>query len=72
MAGARQRGETEALASGSLRAKIYAGVDPLSGKRVYLTATVPAGLLAEAKKIRTRLIGQVDIHASHAPDSTQR
>jgi len=44
-----------------LRVKIYAGVDPLSGRRPYLTATVPAGLLAEPKKIRTRLIGQVDI-----------
>jgi integrase len=41
--------------------KIYAGVDPLSGRRPYLTATVPAGLLAEPKKIHTRLIGQVDI-----------
>ena len=42
--------------------KVYAGVDPLSGKRLYLTETVPAGLraLAEAKKVRTRLIGQID------------
>jgi hypothetical protein len=41
--------------------KVYAGVDPLSGKRLYLTETVPAGLraLAEAKKVRTRLIGQI-------------
>ncbi len=42
--------------------KVYAGVDPLSGKRLYLTESVPAGLraLAEAKKVRTRLIGQID------------
>ena len=62
MTNARQRGEIETLASGSLRVKVYAGVDPLSGKRLYLTETVPAGprALAEAKKVRTRLIGQVD------------
>ena len=37
--------------------KVYAGIDPLSGKRHYLTETVPAGprALAEAKKVRTRL-----------------
>jgi integrase len=58
----RQRGEIETLASGSLRMKVYAGIDPLSGKRHYLTETVPAGprALAEAKKVRTRLIGQID------------
>jgi hypothetical protein len=38
-----------------------ADVDPLSGKRLYLTETVPAGprALAEAKKVRTRLITQI-------------
>jgi integrase len=58
----RQRGEIETLSSGSLRVKVYAGIDPLSGKRHYLTETVPAGprALAEAKKARTRLVGQVD------------
>jgi integrase len=62
MTSARQRGEIETLASGSLRVKVYAGVDPLSGKRLYLTETVPAGprALAEAKKVRTRLVGQID------------
>ena len=58
----RERGEIETLSSGSLRVKVYAGIDPLSGRRHYLTETVPAGprALAEAKKARTRLIGQVD------------
>ena len=58
----RERGEIEILSSGSLRVKVYAGIDPLSGKRHYLTETVPAGprALAAAKKARTRLIGQVD------------
>ncbi|MEJ3657167.1 tyrosine-type recombinase/integrase [Actinomycetes bacterium KLBMP 9759] len=58
----RERGEIETLASGSLRVKVYAGVDPLSGKRHYLTETIPAGpkALDTAKKARTRLINQVD------------
>ena len=44
MAGARQRGEIETLASGSLRVKVYAGVDPLSGRRLYLRCPELLGL----------------------------
>ena len=40
---ARSRGEIEQLRSGSLRVKVYAGIDPLTKKRHYLTETVPAG-----------------------------
>jgi hypothetical protein len=49
----RQFGEIETLSSGSLRVKVYAGIDPLSGKRPYLTETVPAGprALAEATMV---------------------
>ena len=52
--------------------KVYAGIDPLSGKRHYLTETVPAGprALAEAKKVRTRLIGQVDEQRSPCTRAT--
>lgn len=41
---------------------MYAGIDPLSKKRHYLTATVPAGPAAakEAEKARTRLLAEVD------------
>ncbi|MEK8109581.1 hypothetical protein NKG94_43900 [Micromonospora sp. M12] len=39
----RQRGEIEILPCGSLRVKVYAGVDPISGKRPYLTEVIPAG-----------------------------
>jgi integrase len=58
----RERGEIETLTSGSLRVKVYAGIDPLSGKRHYLTETIPTGPKAfdAAKKARTRLINQVD------------
>ncbi|WP_262419173.1 hypothetical protein [Micromonospora chalcea] len=55
----RQRGEIETLPSGSLRVKVYAGIDPISGKRHYLTEVIPAGRTA-AEKARTRLLAQVD------------
>ncbi|MER7421015.1 tyrosine-type recombinase/integrase [Micromonospora peucetia] len=50
------------LPSGSLRVRVYAGVDPLTGKRHYLTETVPAGRTAEreAEKVRTRFLNEVD------------
>ncbi|WP_025616843.1 tyrosine-type recombinase/integrase [Salinispora cortesiana] len=58
----RSRGEIETLPSGSLRVRVYAGVDPVSKKRHYLVKTVPAGPKAarEAEKARTRLLNQVD------------
>ncbi|CAA9406121.1 MAG: hypothetical protein AVDCRST_MAG66-1739 [uncultured Pseudonocardia sp.] len=58
----RQRGEIEARPSGSLRVRVYAGVDALSGRRNYLVETVPAGpkAAAEAEKVRRRLVNQVD------------
>jgi hypothetical protein len=34
----RSRGQIEEFASGSLHVKVYAGLDPLTGKRLYLTA----------------------------------
>ena len=37
------RGEIETLPSGSLRVRVYAGVDPVSGRRLHLTETIPAG-----------------------------
>ncbi|MFG3298861.1 hypothetical protein [Micromonospora chersina] len=58
----RQRGEIEELPSGSLRVKVYAGIDPITRKRHYLTETIPAGPTArkEADKARTRFLAQVD------------
>ncbi|MEU7619417.1 hypothetical protein AB0B27_25440 [Micromonospora rifamycinica] len=41
--------------------KVHAGVDPISGKRHYLTEVIPAGSTAkEAEKARTRLLAQMD------------
>src|SRR6266508_4598843 len=58
----RTRGEIETLPSGSLRVRVYAGLDPVSKKKHYLVETVPAGPTAanEAEKVRTRLLNQVD------------
>ena len=45
-----------------MRVRVYVGLDPLSGKRHYLTETVPAAPKAakEAEKVRTRLLAEVD------------
>ncbi|MGI8815217.1 MAG: tyrosine-type recombinase/integrase [Pseudonocardia sp.] len=58
----RTRGAVEELPSGALRVRIYAGIDPISHKKHYLTEVVPAGPKAakEAEKARTRLLGEVD------------
>jgi integrase len=58
----RTRGEIETLPSGSLRVRVYAGIDPVTNKRHYLTEVVPPGPKAsqEAEKLRTRFLSQVD------------
>src|SRR3954466_1851849 len=58
----RQCGSIDTLPSGSLRVKVYAGYDPVSGRRLYLDEVVPAGPRAtsEAEKVRTRLLHEVD------------
>ena len=58
----RQRGEIEMLPSGSLRVKVYAGVDPVTKRRHYLTETISPGPTAQrdAEKMRTRFLAQVD------------
>ncbi|MEU1606719.1 LacI family DNA-binding transcriptional regulator [Micromonospora matsumotoense] len=59
--GRRARGEIEQLPSGSLRVRVYAGIDPVSKRRRYLTETVPAGPVAarHADAVRRRLLDQV-------------
>ena len=50
------------LPSGSIRVKVYAGIDPVTKKRHYLDEVITAGPKAakEAEKARTRLLAQVD------------
>lgn len=58
----RQRGAIEELPSGALRVRVYAGMDPVSKKRIYLSEIVSAGPKAgrEAERVRSRLQNQVD------------
>lgn len=58
----RSRGAVETLPSGALRIRVYAGIDPVTGKRHYLEETIPASPKAkkDAEKVRTRLLGEVD------------
>lgn len=67
----RARGEIEKLPSGSLRVRVYAGIDPVTRKRQYLMETVPAGPTAtrEAQAVRERLRAEVDLHRAEATDA---
>lgn len=58
----RQRGGIDELPSGAFRVRVYAAVDPISKRRLYLSEIVPAGPRAgdQAEKVRTRLLSQVD------------
>ena len=55
-------GSIEELPSGGLRVSVYAGTDPLTGRRHYLRESIPAGpsAHAEAQKAIRRLANQVD------------
>jgi integrase len=58
----RQRGTIDRLPSGALRVRVYAGTDPVTGRRHDLVEVVPPGSRAEtlAEEARTRLLNQVD------------
>ncbi|MGQ0776442.1 MAG: tyrosine-type recombinase/integrase [Pseudonocardiales bacterium] len=58
----RARGSIDELPSGALRVRVYAGLDPVSKRRYYLTEIVPAGPKAatQARAARDRLISQVE------------
>ncbi|MGX7825730.1 tyrosine-type recombinase/integrase [Actinokineospora sp. 24-640] len=58
----RRRGEVETLPSGSLRVRVYAGVDPVTGKRYYMTEVIPPGPKAQklAEKKLTEFLSKVD------------
>lgn len=57
----RAKGSIETLPSGALRISVYAGIDPISGRRHYLRETVEPGPRAvrDAEAARTRLVSQV-------------
>lgn len=57
----RPRGNIQTLPSGSLRVRVYAGVDVLTGKGFYLSEVIAAGPDADdlAEETRARLVRQV-------------
>jgi len=58
----RRRGRGRVLPSGSLQVTVYAGVDPLTGRRLDVTETVPAGPTParDAEKVRVKLLSKLD------------
>jgi len=58
----RSRGTIDELPSGALRVRVYAGTDPVTGRRRDLVEIVPPGSKAArvAEEARTRLLNQVD------------
>src|SRR3954470_20376165 len=56
----RSRWTIDRLPSGAVRVRVYAGSDPLTGRRHDLTEIVPPGprAAAEAEKVRSRLLNQ--------------
>ena len=71
----RQRGTIGWLPSGSARVKVYAGIDQLTGKKLWLRETVPprttqAETKREAEKAITRLLHPVDEQRSLRTEAT--
>ncbi|GAA4672853.1 hypothetical protein GCM10023215_00190 [Pseudonocardia yuanmonensis] len=57
----RARGSIETRANGSLCVSVYAGIEPVTGRRHYLREAVPAGPRAwrEAEDVKNRLLREV-------------
>jgi hypothetical protein len=49
----RSRGNIEALPSGALRVRVYAGTDPVTGRRHDLRGVIPPGPNAETQAEET-------------------
>jgi integrase len=69
---ARAVGNIETQRSGNLRVRVYAGRDPLTGKRHVLTEVIPAGPRArrEAEAARARLLQEVAERRSPRTNAT--
>jgi integrase len=57
----RQHGSIDELPSGALRVRVYAGVDPVTGRRHDLIEIIPAGPGAQrrAEEARVRLLAEI-------------
>lgn len=68
----RQRGAIDELPSGALRVRVYAGKDPVSGRRNDLVEIIEPGSkqAARAEAARARLLNQVDEQRSPRTSAT--
>lgn len=68
----RERGSIDELPSGALRVRVYAGMDPVSKRRHYLTKVVPAGPTAatHARALRDLLVREVEARRSPRTSAT--
>ncbi|WP_433291504.1 tyrosine-type recombinase/integrase [Pseudonocardia sp. CA-142604] len=68
----RSRGSIDLLPSGALRVRVYAGKDPVTGRRHDLIEVIPPGpkAAAQAEAARTRLLNQVDERRSPRTSAT--
>ena len=69
---ARARGGIDELPSGAIRVRVYAGIDPLTRKRMHLTDVIPAGPKAwdEAEAARARFVQEVAERRSPRTNAT--
>ena len=68
----RARGNIETLRSGALRVRVYAGEDPFTGKRHYLTEVDPAGRARSGAPGRARPAAPPDRRASQPAHERDR
>jgi len=68
----RQRGGLDQLPGGAIRVRVYAGIDPVTKRRLYLTEVVPPGPKAarQAEAVRTRMLNEVNERRSPRTNAT--
>jgi hypothetical protein len=68
----RQPGSDESLPSGSVRVRVYAGIDPVTNTARYLRETVPAGpdQKREVERVKAEFIAQVRAERHPRTDAT--
>lgn len=68
----RQPGSIEVLRSGSIRVRVYAGIDPVTNSKHYLRETIPAGpnQKKEVERVQAEFIAQVRAGRHPRTDAT--
>jgi integrase len=70
----RPRGSIQHRPNGALRARVYTGYDPVTGKRHYISETIQPGpkAWAQAEVALTKLLNQVDERRNPKTHAIQR